>query len=107
MGFSGAKSLAQSSKLKGMAADFGRISNCMGNLANNMNEYFAGVAANACRAALERRKEDVAKIQIMARETANEISSIVDQIREEEKEERRSRGSGGGNVVSGGPGMFC
>ena len=100
-------SRTQVSRLRTIARTCGTSISSLTNVIQNMESYFKGQAAIACKSALERRLNELKKIRSNAEYIAARLSSAIEEIEEEEREERRSRGSGGGGrSSSGGPGMF-
>ena len=108
MGIGLGSSRQQVSRLKSIASECDSIKNKFKTICNNMDTYFTGEAATACKAALERRVNDFNKMKIEALNIAQTLSSAIEEIEEEEREERRGSGGGGssGGGSQGGPGMY-
>lgn len=114
-------SRAQVAKLYSIARECGSSISSLNVAISNMDTYFTGGAATSCKAALERRINELNKIKTNAESIAARLNSAIAEIEEEERREREERAerarssrssSGGGNRSrggggsSGGPGMY-
>lgn len=107
MGISYSFNRAQATKLVNVSNKFDGINSSVKNLVNNMDSFFKGAAANACKEALMRRQNEINNFKNEASRIARLINQAVADIKREEDEEKRrnSGGNGGCHVSSIGPGV--
>lgn len=108
MGINASFNKSQATQLMNVSSNCDTMFRNFGNIIGNMYSYFTGAAADACKAALQRRNDEIKNIKKEAERIAYDINVAIAEIKEEEAEsarERRSRGGGGGRVSSGGPGV--